>query len=311
MVVNIEAITTYRETSMSTENNLEKISSLSCWNGRPAIEKLSGGITNQNFKVSDDQGEYVVRLGSDIYEHLILRSNEMAASQAAFEIGLSPRIVYSEPGVLVLEFIEGKVYSSEDVKNETNLSRILVLLKRFHREMPKQFKGYPVMFWVFQVIQHYEHVLRVGRSEHFHRLPGLLQIAHELQNDVGPVEIVYGHNDLLPANFIDDGRKIWLIDFDYAGFNSPLFDLANLASNNGLSLEQEQMLLDNYYETEFTDARWKAFQAMKCASLLRETMWSMVSEIHSEIDFDYAQYTQENLDNFQQAYDAYRLQMDA
>ena len=293
---------------MSTDSNQEKISGLACWKGRPGIEMLSGGITNQNYKVTDDQGEFVVRLGSDIYEHLILRSNETAASQAAFEIGLSPRVVYSEPGVLVLQFIDGKVFTSEDVRIESNLNRILTLLKRFHREMPKQFKGYPVMFWVFQVIQHYEHVLRVGRSEHFHRLPDMLEIAHVLQNDVGPVEIVYGHNDLLPANFIDDGKKIWLIDFDYAGFNTPLFDLANLASNNGLNVEQEQALLYRYFESEVTKARWKAFQAMKCASLLRETMWSMVSEIHSDIAFDYAEYTRENLDNFHRAYEAYRLE---
>ncbi len=290
---------------MLTDTNQEKIASLDCWKGTPAIEVLSGGITNQNFKVTDDRGQYVVRLGNDIYEHMILRSNEMAASHAAFEIGVSPKVTYSEPGVLVLEFIDGKVFTSEDVRVESNLDRILTLLKRFHREMPKQFKGYPVVFWVFQVILHYEHILRVGRSEHFFRLPGLLEIAHRLQTDVGPIEIVYGHNDLLPANFIDDGRKIWLIDFDYAGFNTPLFDLANLASNNGLSPEQELTILKRYYETDVSGGRWQGFQAMKCASLLRETMWSMVSEIHSGIDFDYATYTQENLINFQEVYDAY------
>lgn len=291
---------------MSSDTSQEKIASLSCWNGTPSIQVLSGGITNQNFRVSDNQGQFVVRLGSDIYEHLILRSNEMAASQAAFEIGVSPRVIYSEPGVLVLEFIEGRVYTSDDVRIDANLNRILLLLKRFHREMPKQFKGYPVMFWVFQVILHYEHVLRVGRSKHFHRLPDMLEIAHTLQTGVGPVEIVFGHNDLLPANIIDDGRKIWLIDFDYAGFNTPLFDLANLASNNGLSQEQEQLILENYYEEAISAARWRSFRAMKCASLLRETMWSMVSEIHSELDFDYAKYTRENLEIFQTAYQAYR-----
>ena len=296
---------------MSADTNHERITNLKCWDGQPSVEVLSGGITNQNFKVTDDKGQFVVRLGADIYEHLILRSNELAASQAAFEIGVSPLVTYAEPGVLVIKFIDGKVYSSDDVRNEANLNRILTLIKRFHREIPKQFKGYPVMFWVFQVIQHYENILRVGRSEHFHRLPGLLEISHDLQTDVGPVEIVFGHNDLLPANFIDDGKKIWLIDFDYAGFNTPLFDLANLASNNELSAEQEQTILVDYYEEDVSPARWKAFQAMKCASLLRETMWSMVSEIHSDIDFDYANYTQENLVNFQANYDAYKSEFDS
>ena len=291
-----------------SESNEQIISGLDCWKGTIQIEPLSGGITNQNFKVTDQQGRYVVRLGTDIYEHLILRSNELAASQAAYEIGVSPEVIHAQPGVLVIRFIDGQVYDSDMVKNETNLERILTLLKRFHRDMLHQFKGYPVMFWVFQVIMHYEHVLRVGRSEHFHRLPDLLEIAHQLQVDVGPVELVYGHNDLLPANFIDDGKKLWLIDFDYAGFNSPLFDLANLASNNALNQDQERSILENYFESALTDSRWRSFQAMKCASLLRETMWSMVSEIHSELDFDYGEYTQQNLQNFEKAYTNYQAE---
>jgi len=290
---------------MSIENNEENIRQLPCWQGDIQIEVLSGGITNQNFKITDSNAQYVVRLGSDIYEHMILRENELAASQAAFEVGVSPEVVYSQQGVLVIRFIEGNVYSAEDVRDDANLRQILTVLKRFHRDMPRQFKGYPVMFWVFQVIQHYEHVLRVGRSEHFHRLPDLLETAHQLQIDVGAVEIVYGHNDLLPANFIDDGEKIWLIDFDYAGFNSPLFDLSNLASNSELSNEQEHELLSNYFEGPVPDTTWKSFQAMKCASLLREAMWSMVSEIHSELDFDYCVYTKQNMDKFESVYAGY------
>ena len=290
---------------MSELSNEEKIRQLGCWHGDIEIEVLSGGITNQNFKITDSHTQYVVRLGSDIYEHLILRENELAASQAAFEVGVSPEVVHSEQGVLVIRFIEGKVYGAENVRDDANLQRIIALLKRFHRDMPRQIKGYPVMFWVFQVIQHYEHVLRVGRSEHFHRLPDLLEIARLLQVDVGPVEIVYGHNDLLPANFIDDGKKIWLIDFDYAGFNSPLFDLSNLASNCELSTEQEQDLLSNYFEAPVSETTWKSFQAMKCASLLREAMWSMVSEIHSELDFDYSVYTKENMNRFESIYAEY------
>ena len=114
-----------------------------------------------------------------------------------------------------------------------------------------------------------------------------------------PVTLVYGHNDLLPANFIDDGERIWLIDWDYAGFNSPLFDLGGLASNNGLSPMQEDWLLETYFDAPVSDALRDSYSAMKCASLLRETMWSMVSEIHSSIDFDYAAYTHENLARFE------------
>ena len=290
----------------NTTDNINLICNLNCWANQPIIERLSGGMTNENFLIHDGNDKYVVRLGEDNYEHLILRANELAASRAANEIGLAPQIIYSEPGVLVTRFIDGHVFCENDVLKTQNLFRVLSLIKRFHRDMTTQFRGYPVLFWVFSVIRHYEHVLRVGRSEHFHRLPDFLDIAHSLELAVGPVNLVYCHNDLLAANFIDDGKKIWLIDYDYAGFNTPLFDLANLASNNGFSADDEKQMLSDYFESDVIHGLWKSYRAIKCASLLRETMWSMVSEIHSKIDFDYGQYTQQNLAKFENQYQEYQ-----
>ena len=97
---------------------------------------------------------------------------------------------------------------------------------------------------------------------------------------------------------IDDGSKIWLIDWDYAGFNSPLFDLGGIASNCELSIEDEEWLLENYYEKPLVDHQRYRYTAMKCASLLREAMGSMVSEIHSNVDFDFKAYTESNLSAF-------------
>ena len=111
---------------------------------------------------------------------------------------------------------------------------------------------------------------------------------------------------LLDANFIDDGDKIWLIDFDYAGFNSPLFDLSNLASNSELSPEQEKAMLESYFEVTPNRATLKSYHAMKCASLLRETLWSMVSEIYSRVEMDFADYTAKNLARFEAVYAEYR-----
>ena len=95
---------------------------------------------------------------------------------------------------------------------------------------------------------------------------------------------------------------IWLIDWDYAGFNSPLFDLAGLASNSDMSAEQELQVLELYYGEKPDSLLVRRYHAMKCASLLRETMWSMVSELTSELDFDYAAYTAENLAAFRQSH---------
>lgn len=163
-----------------------------------------------------------------------------------------------------------------------------------------------MIFWVFQVIRDYANTLREGDSAYLGQLKGLLQRAEKLESAAGPYSIVFGHNDLLAANLLDDGKKLWLIDWDYAGFNSPLFDLGGLASNNSLSPERETALLEAYFEVTLNEPLWRRYQAMKCASLLRETMWSMVSEIHSTIGFDYRAYTAENRARFEAAYAAFQ-----
>jgi len=96
--------------------------------------------------------------------------------------------------------------------------------------------------------------------------------------------------------------RIWLIDWDYAGFNSPLFDLGGLASNNELSTSHEETMLRQYFAGALTDELRARYTAMKCASLLREAMWSMVSEHDSSVDFDFIAYTDMNLQRFDEAW---------
>lgn len=279
---------------------------LSIWTGAVDPQPLGGGITNVNFVVEDGGETYVVRVGNDILVHQVLRFNELAASRAAFAAGISPEVVHAEPGALVLRFVEGRTLAAEDVREPATLERILPLVRDCHREIPKHLRGPALIFWVFHVLRDYAATLKEGGSAHLDKLPALLAAAEELEAVVGPIDLVYGHNDLLAANFIDDGTRVWLIDWDYAGFNSPLFDLGGLASNNGLSPAQEDWLLETYFEAPVTDELRRRYGAMKCASLLRETLWSMVSEIHSELDFDYAGYTAENLAGFHAALAAFR-----
>ncbi len=284
----------------------QKVSGLSIWRGPVAPRALTGGITNKNFVVEDNGEKFVVRVGDDIPQHQVMRFNERAASEAAHAATLSPEVVHTETGILVLRFVEGKTLAAEDVRAPGMLERILPLIRRCHIEMPKHLRGPALMFWVFHVLRDYGHTLREGGSWHLPRLDDLMTTAAELEAAVGPVEIVFGHNDLLAANFIDDGKRIWLIDWDYAGFNSPLFDLANLATNNALTPEQEDWLLATYFGRPSDADLYRRYGAMKCASLLRETMWSMVSEIHSTLDFDYPGYTAMNLERFERALAAYR-----
>ena len=111
----------------------------------------------------------------------------------------------------------------------------------------------------------------------------------------------------MPANFLDDGSRIWIIDWEYAGYNTPLFDLGGMASNNNFEIKDEIYLLENYFEKKIDDRLLLQYNSMKCASLLRETMWSMVSEISSKIDFDYYQYTHENIAKFNKSFDSLQI----
>lgn len=279
----------------------QRAASLRCWSGPVDPVPVSGGITNANFVVEDRGRRLFVRVGDDIPVHGILRFHELAASRAAAAAGLSPAVVHHEPGAIVFDYVDGRTYGAEDVRRPDSLRRILPLLKLCHRELPKHLRGAALIFWVFQIYRDYAQTLTECGSRMGQELPRLMEIGDELERSVGPVEIVFGHNDLLPGNFIDDGARLWLIDWDYAGFNSPLFDLGNLCSNNDVAELDERWLLEAYFERPLTDELWRRYNAMKCASLLREAMWSMVSEHYSTLDFDYVAYTDDYLVRFEKA----------
>jgi thiamine kinase-like enzyme len=277
------------------ESAAARAARLPIWRGRVEPVPLKGGITNTNFLVEDAGRRCVVRIGGDIEAHGILRRNELAASRAAHLAGVSPEVIYAEPGALVLAFIEGRTLTPEDIRNPLNINKVVDLLKRTHEGIPKHLRGPGFLFWVFHALRDYGHILGAAA------LPFRDQ-AERLERAVGPVDLVFGHNDLLAANVIDDGSRLWLIDWDYAGFNSPLFDLGGLASNNAMPEALERELLQSYFGSPADDDLQRRYRAMKAASALRETLWSMVSERQSTLDFDYAAYTAENLARYQTAF---------
>ncbi|MGV1755712.1 phosphotransferase [Rhizobium sp. A22-96] len=284
----------------------DRIQSLDIWRGPIDIAPLVGGITNRNYLVNNGGRRFVVRLGSDIPVHHISRANEVSASRAAHAAGLSPAVIHHQPGIMVLDYIDAKPLSADDVSEPSMMARVVCLVRSCHRDIGRHFRGAAAIFWVFHVVRDYAATLDAGGSQHKSRLPSFLDIAERLEREAGPFEIAFGHNDLLAANFLDDGKRLWLIDWDYAGFNTPLFDLGGLASNNEFSEQQEVAMLEAYFEAWVSDDLRRRYQAMKCASLLRETMWSMVSEIHSDIEFDYSSYTAENLRRFESAWQDFR-----
>lgn len=284
-----------------TDDLTARISGLSFWRGKVEPVPLGGGMTNHNFLVQDGGRRCVVRVGADVPEHNLLRFADVAASRAAARTGISPEVLYSEPGITILDFIDGRTLEPADIRERAMQRRIVPLIKRCHREVPRHLRGPVLAFWVFQVLRDYSHRLAEAGHRHAPRLGEWSKTAARLEARVGPVEIVLGHNDLLASNIIDDGRKLWLLDWDYAGLNSPLFDLGGLASNSELDEAGREFLLETYYERPVDDSLRIRSQAMLTASLLREAMWSMVSELYSKIDMDFIAYTKENLKRYERA----------
>lgn len=285
--------------------SVERVRDLPLWSGPVAPEPLEGGLSNESFTVVDKGHKYVVRFGHDFPVHHVFRDNERMASAAAFEAGFAPEMVYAGEGEMVVRFIDGKTYDDSDVR--TNLKRVADLTRRFHNEMPKFVSGPGRLFWPFHVVRDYAKTLQAGNSRMMPMVPGYVELAHELEAVQPALPIIYAHNDMLPANFIDDGEKIWLIDFEYAAYSTAMFDLAGIASNALFEPEQDAALLCEYFGSKPDAALIKGHAAMKCASLLREAMWSMVSEIHLDAPgVDYEAYTQENLERLDVVLDAYR-----
>lgn len=258
--------------------SLKRIRALPCWQGEIRAAQLSGGLSNESWKVSDAAGDHVVRFGKDFPFHHVSRAAEVMAAKAAHRAGFAPAVEHAARGVMVSEFLEARTWAEADMR--ANPGRIGRLLRDFHTKMPAEVSGPGAVFWVFHVIRDYARTLADNGSRFAADLPWLTAVAAETEAAQVPLPIVFGHHDLLPGNFLESpGGRLWLIDFEYAAFGTAMFDLAGAASNAGMDPAEARALMIAYFGHPPADTLMRAFDAMQCASLAREAMWAMVSEI--------------------------------
>src|SRR5918995_7424920 len=182
----------------ATETLRDKVARLACWKAPVELAPLKGGLTNISFVVTHGGEKFVARCGEDIPVHHVFRDRERAASMAAFEAGLSPEIVHAENGITVLRFIDGRTFGEADLG--ANVGRLAMLLKECHTKVGRHLRGPANTFWVFHVIRDY---VRLIDSD-----PRYLAVADRLEQAQAPMPIVFGHHDLLPGNFMDDGKRL-------------------------------------------------------------------------------------------------------
>lgn len=268
----------------------DDIAALPLWDGRPSFEPLPGGISNLSFVATDRAGRYVVRLTRDFPFHDVYRAREVAVARAAHERGFAPEVVHAEPGLMISRYLEARALTPTDVRGD--IERIVELVARFHREMAPVagafvFDTFAINRWYCRQLD--GHASVAERDE----WAALNERFEGMQVEMPDV---FGHHDLLAGNILDDGRRLWLIDFEYSGRGAPMFDLANLSSNCGFAADDRAALLDAYFGPRAA-AMGRAHRAMEAASLLREALWSLVSALHiHERDVDYRGYAQKQFD---------------
>lgn len=276
----------------------QRVRALSIWKGQIVLEPLKGGVSNASFTVEDQTGKYVARIGEDYPFHQVSRAREAIAAQAAFEAGLSPAVVHIEKGLMVVRHIEARTYIEADVRN--NVEACTEMIMRCHREMGKRIGGQGAIFWVFQILRDYAATLKAKGHARTPEIPRWMKIVGELEAAQVSLPIIFGHHDLLPTNFMDDGKRLWLIDWEYGAFGTAMFDLANIAAANSFDETLELKMLMQYFGHAPDLATIRAYSAMKVAAALREAMWGMISELYlSAPGVDYFAYAAEYLGRFE------------
>ena len=257
------------------------------WRGRDArVDPLGGGITNRNFKVSVGDETFVLRIGGKDTELLgIDRRAEHAASRIAAELGLAPEVVeFVEPeGYLVTRYVEGEV-------GDVDVEQVGRALRRLHAG-----PAFPARFDSFRVVETYRAIALergVAVPAAYDRAKEVADAIERRRSGVAPRPC---HNDLLNANFIDDGRRSWIVDWEYAGMGDPFFDLGNFAVNNELDEEAEHALLAAYGGDDHD-----ALVLMRFMSDFREAMWGVVQQAISQLDFDFREYADRHFERLAQ-----------
>jgi thiamine kinase-like enzyme len=259
------------------------------------VAELPGGLTNRNYKVTTPHGTFVARIASGGTELLAIdRDCEYRNSVTAAAAGAGPAVLEYHPRdrLLVLRYIEGRTLGSADVADERNIPRIAVACRRLHAG-----GRFVNDFDMFDIQRGY---LAVARSRGFRIPVGYDDLlppfsAAEKALAARPAATVPCHNDLLAANFIDDGDRIWLIDYELSGNNDPCFELGNIAAESHLSDDALAALVTAYYGQPRRSMIARA-RLLGLVSMYGWTLWGAIQNGASPIDYDFWSWAMERFE---------------
>ena len=254
---------------------------------RRTVDELGGGLTNRNLRVrTDDGGDYVVRISSNESTLLAIdRANERHNTAAAWEAGVGAPVVASLPDedVLVVGFLQGRTLEPADLRDPVLLRRVAAAVRSLHAG--------PAFLGTFDMRAIRRRYLDLVVDRGFRIPAGYLELAplvEQLEDALTarPEPLVPCNNDLLAANFIDDGSRVWIIDYEYSGMNEASFELGNIASESGLDEETTTLLVEAYWGGPSAHRLARA-QAWSLLARYGWTLWASIQDGVSTIDFDF------------------------
>ena len=262
----------------------ERFNKIALLKARTSIKELSGGLTNRNFLIETPENKYVARVSSNSSSLLsINRESEFINTTIAGKGGVGAEVLDYIPGegLLLISYISGKTFGADDVA--ANLPRIATSLRNLHALEPFDHE-----FNMFNTQSNY---LKIVKEQGFRVPDGYVDFEPMVAQIKKAFEVLFEglvpcNNDLLPGNFIDDGTKIWLIDYEYSGNNDACFEIGNVWAEAFQPIEALEELVTAYYGAHRPD---KVARAWLWALMAKYgwTLWASIQDSVSEIEFDF------------------------
>ena len=265
----------------------EVIAAIPAWAGRRVhAEEIAGGLTNRNYRVDVDGEPCFVRVpGADTGLLAVDRANELANSRAAAEAGVGPRVLHHLPAwdVMVLEWLPGRTLSNETASDPDMPRRIAEALRRLHAgpRFRDDFDMVDLSMRYLRVVDERRIPVPRGYREHLVAVPRI-----DAALRARPLPTVPCHNDLLAENYLDDGRRLRIVDYEYSGNNDPTFELGNTAQELGFDEPRLVELVAGYFGSP-TPALLARCRLQMVMSDVGWTLWAAIQASISDIDYDF------------------------
>ncbi len=263
------------------------------WAGRVVTaERIPAGLTNTNWRVVVDGTPFFVRVpGADTDLLAVDRGNEIYNTIAAATAGVAPRVVAAVPewDVFALEWLDARTMSNEGLRAAGMPERIARTVRRLHAgpRFRDDFDMFRVAERYLALVDERSIAIPAGYREHLAQVPRI-----EAALAAHPLPTVPCHNDLLAENYLDDGARLWLVDWEYSGNNDPTFELGNTAQELGYDDRQVEELCAAYFG-EASPALLARMRLQMIMSDVGWTLWAAIQARISTIDYDFTGWAEE------------------